>query len=78
MANASAPFGLRPSHTVSGAPFNGQTRLYRIPSTDTVAYSVGDVITTAAGGDVKTGASDVIIFGTRGSTSTSGSPRGVS
>ena len=77
MANASAPFGLRPSHTVSGAPFNGQTRLYRIPSTDTVAYSVGDVITTAAGGDVKTGASDVIIFGTRGSTSTSGSPRGV-
>ena len=77
MANASAPFGLRPSHTVSGAPFNGQTRLYRIPSTDTVAYSVGDVVTDVAGGDVKTGVSDVAIFGTRGSTSTAGNARGV-
>lgn len=77
MANASAPFGLRPSHTVSGSPFNGQTRLYRIPSTDTVAYSVGDVVNDVAGGDVKTGVSDVAIFGTRGSTSTSGNARGV-
>lgn len=77
MANAAAPFGLRPSHTVSGAPFNGQTRMYRIPSTDAVAYSIGDVITEVAGGDVKTGVSDVAIFGTRGATATSGNARGV-
>jgi len=77
MANAAAPFGLRPSHTVSGAPFNGQTRMYRIPSTDTVAYSIGDVVTEVAGGDVKTGVSDVAIFGTRGATATSGNARGV-
>ena len=44
MANAAAPFGLRPSHTVSGSAYNGQTRLYYIPSTDTIAYSVGDVV----------------------------------
>ena len=77
MANAAAPFGLRPSHTVSGAPFNGQTRMYRIPSTDTVAYSIGDVVTEVAGGDVKTGVSDVAIFGSRGATATSGNARGV-
>lgn len=77
MANAAAPFGLRPSHTVSGAPFNGQTRMYRIPSTDAVAYSIGDVVTEVAGGDVKTGVSDVAIFGTRGVTATSGNARGV-
>jgi len=77
MANAAAPSGLRPSHTVSGAPFNGQTRMYRIPSTDAVAYSIGDVVTEVAGGDVKTGVSDVAIFGTRGATATSGNARGV-
>lgn len=77
MANAAAPFGLRPSHTVTGAPYNGQVRLYRIPSTDTVAYSVGDVVVEVAGGDVKTGASDVAIFGTRGAPATSGNARGV-
>jgi hypothetical protein len=77
MANAAAPFGLRPSHTVSGAPFNGQTRMYRIPSTDAVAYSIGDVVTEVAGGDVKTGVSDVAIFGTRGAPATSGNARGV-
>lgn len=77
MANAAAPFGLRPSHTVTGAAYNGQARLYRIPSTDSVAYSVGDVVTDAAGGDVKTGVSDVAIYGTRSSTSTSGNVRGV-
>ncbi len=77
MANAAAPLGLRPSHTVSGAPFNGQTRMYRIPSTDAVAYSIGDVVTEVAGGDVKTGVSDVAIFGTRGATATSGNARGV-
>ena len=77
MANAAAPFGLRPSHTITGAAYNGQVRLYRIPSTDTVAYSVGDVVTEAAGGDVKTGVSDVALYGTRGNTSTSGNVRGV-
>jgi len=77
MANAAAPFGLRPSHSITGAQYNGQGRIYRIPSTDAVAYSIGDVVTEVAGGDVKTGASDVAIFGTRGSTSTSGNARGV-
>ena len=77
MANAAAPFGLRPSHTVSGSPFNGQVRLYRIPSTDAVAYSIGDVVTDVAGGDVKIGCPDVAIFGSRGATATSGNARGV-
>jgi len=77
MANAAAPFGLRPSHTVSGSAYNGQTRLYYIPSTDTIAYSVGDVVVEVAGGDLVTGASAVILYGTRGSTSTSGNTRGV-
>lgn len=77
MANAAAPCGLRPSHTITGASYNGQSRLYRIPSTDTIAYSAGDVVVEVAGGDVKTGVSDVILYGTRGSTSTSGNARGV-
>lgn len=77
MANAAAPFGLRPSHTVSGASYNGQARLYFIPSTDAVAYSIGDVVTEAAGGDLVTGAPACAIFGTRGNTSTSGNARGV-
>jgi len=51
--------------------------MYRIPSTDAVAYSIGDVVTEVAGGDVKTGVSDVAIFGTRGATATSGNARGV-
>lgn len=77
MPNAAAPFGLRPSHNITGSDYHGQSRLYRIPSTDTVAYSIGDVVIDAAGGDVKTGVSDVILYGTRGSTSTSGNTRGV-
>lgn len=77
MANAAAPFGLRPSHTLSGSSYNGQSRLYFIPSTDTIAYSVGDVVTEVAGGDLSTGAPACILFGTRGSTSTSGNTRGV-
>lgn len=77
MPNAAAPFGLRPSHTISAGPYTGQARLYFIPSSDTVAYSVGDVVTEAAGGDLVTGAPACAIFGTRGSTSTSGNARGV-
>lgn len=77
MANAAAPFGLRPSHTVSGSNYNGQSRLYFIPSTDTIAYSVGDVVVEVAGGDLVTGAPACILYGTRGLTSTSGNTRGV-
>lgn len=70
MANANQPFGLRPYRS------NGQINVYRIPSTDTLVYHVGDVVKSAAGGDLVSGCSDVILFGTRGATATSGNTRG--
>ena len=77
MANTNAPFGLRPSHTITGAPYNGQATMYYVPSTDGTAFNVGDIVTSAAGGDLLTGAPAVALFGTRSNTSTSGNVRGV-
>ena len=77
MANTSAPFGLRPVRSLNGAPWNGAATLYYIPSTDTNAYNVGDVVASLAGGDVVSGASSVVLVGTRGAANTSGNSRGV-
>jgi len=77
MANTSAPFGLRPVRSLNGAPWNGAATLYYIPSTDTNAYNVGDVVASLAGGDVVSGASSVVLVGTRGAATTSGNSRGV-
>lgn len=77
MANTSTPFGLRPSHYLSGAPWNGAARRYYIPSTDAVAYYLGDVVTSAANGSLLNGSSAVALTGTRGAATTSGGIRGV-
>ena len=51
MANTNKPFGLAPVRNISASKFNeGGTRYY-IPSTDTLAYYVGDLVITAAAGD---------------------------
>lgn len=52
MANSNAPFGLRPHGYLSGAPWNGQARVYCIPNTDdTNAYAIGDPVELAGGAD---------------------------
>ena len=77
MANVSAPFGLKPVRHISGSAWNGQATMYYIPSTDTNAYYLGDVVKTTNVGDNATGTPGCILYGTRGSTSTSGVTRGV-
>lgn len=77
MANTNAPFGLRPVRTLQGSPWNGAATMYYIPSTDTAAYRVGDVVKSAANGDLISGASAVTLYGTRDAASTSGAVRGV-
>lgn len=52
MANADAPFGLRPVRYLSGAPYNGAARKYYIPSTDTdSAAFIGSVVKLTGGAD---------------------------
>lgn len=77
MANTNAPFGLKPVRHVTGSPWNGQTTTYYVKSDNTVAFYIGDVIQATNTGDVTTGLPGATLFGTRGSTSTSGNPRGV-
>lgn len=77
MANVNAPFGLKPVKHTTGAPWNGQANLYYVASGDTKAYYIGDVVSATNTGDVTTGLPGATLFGTRGSTSTSGAPRGV-
>lgn len=47
MANANAPFGLRPVRYLNGAPWNGQVSRYLIPATDSTAMFIGDPVTLA-------------------------------
>lgn len=52
MANVNAPMGLAPVCYLSGAPWNGQARVYCIPDTDdTNAYAVGDPVASAGSAD---------------------------
>lgn len=51
MANANTPYGLRPHGYLSGAPWNGQARMYCIPSSDGNAYAIGDPVEIAGGAD---------------------------
>lgn len=50
MANVSAPFGLMPVEHLTGAPYNGRTNRYYIPSTDGSAYYIGDPVALAGVG----------------------------
>lgn len=59
MANLNKPFGLAPHRNLAGGMWNQQTTRYRVPSTDTLAYYVGDLVLSAAGADTK-GVPDVI------------------
>lgn len=51
MANVNAPIGLRPVKTFSAANWNEQANLYHIPSGDTSAYYIGDVVKSSANAD---------------------------
>lgn len=54
MANRNAPFGLSPFGYLNGSPWNGQARMYCIPSTDsTNAYAIGDPVVLAGSADAK-------------------------
>ena len=77
MANLNAPVGLKPVKHLDGSSWNQQLTLYYIPSSDTNAFFIGDVVVSVANGDLITGASGVTLFGVRNAASTTGSPRGV-
>lgn len=52
MANADAPFGLKPVRYLSGAPYNGAANRYYIPATDTdAAVYVGSLVKLTGGAD---------------------------
>lgn len=53
MANANTPFGFSPIIYGTSGVNNQQVRTYYIPSTDSNAYYVGDVVKTANGGDAQ-------------------------
>ncbi len=61
MANANVPSGLAPVAYLNGSPWNGQARMYYIPSTDGNAYAVGDPVATATGAADANGVSAVIL-----------------
>lgn len=60
MANPNAPHGMSPVMYLTGNSWNGQARLYRIPSADTNAYANGDVVKSATGAD-SAGVTNVVI-----------------
>ena len=51
MANTNTPRGFSPIIYGGGAASNQQVRTYYIPSTDSSAYYIGDVVKTIAGSD---------------------------
>ena len=51
MANLNAPFGFSPIIYGTSGVNNQQQRVYYIPSTDTSAYYIGDVVKTVSGSD---------------------------
>ena len=53
MANNNAPAGLVPVEYLNGSPWNGKTRRYHIPSSDTNAYAIGDPVTLLGTGDAQ-------------------------
>lgn len=57
MANRNAPAGFSPVSYLNGADWNGQARRYYIPSTDTSAFYIGDLVVSAEG------ASDGVVQG---------------
>lgn len=61
MANVNRPSGLAPVRYLNGTPWNGQARLYYIPSTDSNAYAIGDPVATLTGAGSPLGISAVTL-----------------
>lgn len=53
MANVSKISGLAPVSYLNGSPWNGQAREYYIPSTNTLAFAIGDPVDLAGSADAK-------------------------
>jgi len=51
MANVNQPSGLSPVGYSTGSTWNGQSRRYCIPSSDSNAYAIGDPVTLAGSAD---------------------------
>lgn len=51
MANSDAATGLRPVQTLSGVPYNGQCERFYVPSSDSTAIYIGDLVKLAGSGD---------------------------
>lgn len=51
MPNVNTPFGLAPHSYLSGAPWNGQARMYYIDSGDANAYAIGDPVAPQGSAD---------------------------
>lgn len=51
MANVDTPFGFKPIEHLNGNPWNGKTRVYYIPATDSTAVFVGDPVKSAGSAD---------------------------
>lgn len=51
MANADAPRGLRPVRYLSGAPYNGASNKYYVPSSDSTAIYIGGLVKLAGSAD---------------------------
>ena len=49
MANINAPKGFVPVRHMNGSPWNGQTKMFLIPSSDGTAVFVGDLVKHAGG-----------------------------
>ena len=47
--NTDSPFGLKPVRYLNGSPWNGQTNMYLIPSTDGTPTFIGDPVAIAGG-----------------------------
>jgi len=53
MANISKINGFRPVKHVNGSPYNGQSNIYFVPSSDATALFVGDPVKLATGGNAQ-------------------------
>lgn len=51
MANSDVARGLRPAQYPNGAPYNGQAEKFYVPSTDSTAIYIGDMVKLAGSAD---------------------------
>jgi hypothetical protein len=51
MANTDRPAGLKPVKNLGGSPWNGKANVYYIPSTDSTAVFIGDLVVLAGSAD---------------------------